>query len=65
MKRLKTILIDRMKETKLFWKLYFWWGIRQAGKRRKAKEAEMAKRPRMTNDEYWESVRKKKATKND
>ena len=54
-----------MKETKLFWRLYFWWGIRQVGKRRKAKEAEMAKRPRMTNDEYWESVRKKKATKND
>jgi hypothetical protein len=65
MKRLKTILIDRMKETKLFWKLYFWWGIRQARKRRLAWEAEMAKRPRMTNDEYWESVRKKKATKND
>lgn len=50
-------------ETKLFWRLWFWWGIRQAGKRRKAREAEMAKRPRMTNDEYWESVHKKKAMK--
>ena len=58
--RLKKILTARMMETKLFWRLWFWWGIRQAGKRRKAREAEMAKRPRMTNDEYWESVRKKK-----
>lgn len=47
----------------IFWKLWFWWGIRQATKERKLKEAEMAKRPRMTNDEYWESVRKKKAIK--
>lgn len=42
--------------TKLFWRLYFWWGIRQARKRREAKEAEMAKRPLLTNDEYWEKV---------
>ena len=40
--------------TKLFWRLYFWWGIRQARKRRLAREAELAKRPLMTNDEYWE-----------
>ena len=63
MKQLKKILTDRMMETKLFWRLWFWWGIRQAGKRRKAREAEMAKRPRMTNDENWESVHKKKAMK--
>ena len=43
-------------DTKLFWRLYFWWGIRQARKRRIAREAEMAKRPPMTNDEYWEKV---------
>jgi len=42
--------------TKLFWRLYFWWGIRQARKRRIAREAELAKRPLMTNDEYWEKV---------
>ena len=60
MKRLKTILIDRMKETKLFWKLYFWWGIRQARKRRIARETEMSKRPQMTNDEFWETVHKEK-----
>ena len=63
MKQLKKILTDRMMETKLFWRLWFWWGIRQAGKRRKAKEAEMAKRPLMTNDEYWESVHIKRQTK--
>jgi len=43
-------------DTKLFWRLYFWWGIRQARKRRIAHEAEIAKRPLMTNDEYWEKV---------
>jgi len=42
--------------TKLFWRLYFWWGIRQARKRRLAWEAEIAKRPAMDNDEYWEKV---------
>ena len=30
-------------DTKLFWRLYFWWGIRQAHKRRIAREVEMAK----------------------
>jgi len=60
MNQLKTILIDRMKETKLFWKLYFWWGIRQARKRRIARETEMSKRPPMTNDEFWETVHKEK-----
>ena len=43
-------------QTKLFWRLYFWWGIRQARKRRLAREAEIAKRLLMTNDEYWEKV---------
>ena len=46
--------------TKLFWRLYFWWGIRQARKRRLAREAEQAKRPAMDNDEYWEMVHNKK-----
>jgi len=40
----------------IFWKLWFWWGIRQAMKERKQKEAEEAKREPMTNDEYWEKV---------
>ena len=46
----------RIMGTKLFWRLYFWWSIRQARKRRLAREAELAKRPLMTNDEYWEKV---------
>lgn len=48
---------------KVFWRVWFWWGIRQAGKRRIAREAEMAKRPPMTTDEYWEMVHSKKAMK--
>lgn len=58
-KRIKEYIM----ETKLFWRLYFWWGIRQARERRLAREAEMAKRPPMTNDEYWEMVHSKKVTK--
>ena len=58
-KRIKEYIMG----TKLFWKLWFWWGIRQATKERKLKEAEDAKRPIMTNDEYWEMVHKKKAMK--
>ena len=48
---------------KVFWRVWFWWGIRQARNRRLAREAEMAKRPPMTNDEYWEMVHSKKAMK--
>ena len=43
-------------DTKLFWKLYFWWGIRQARKRRLAREAEVAKRPQLDTEQYWEKV---------
>ena len=62
-KRLVKRLKARAMDTKLFWRLYFWWGIRQARKRRLAREAEMAKRPSMTSDEYWEMVHSKKAMK--
>jgi hypothetical protein len=47
-------------DTKLFWRLYFWWGIRQARKRREAWEAEVAKRPAMDNDDYWDMVHRRK-----
>ena len=47
-------------DTKLFWKLYFWWGIRQAMKERKRKEAEAAKREPMSNDDYWDMVHRKR-----
>lgn len=47
-------LLDWAKGYKLFWRLHFWWGIRQARKRRLANEARMAARPKLTNDEFWE-----------
>ena len=47
-------------DTKLFWNLYFWWGIRQAHKRRIAREAELANRPAMNNDDYWDMVHRRK-----
>ena len=50
-------------DTKLFWRLYFWWGIRQARKRRIAWEAEVAKRPAMDNDDYWDMVHRKRQIK--
>ena len=56
MNKLKAYVMD----TKLFWKLYFWWGIRQAMKERKIKEAEDAKREPMSNDDYWDMVHRRK-----
>jgi len=49
----------RIMDTKLFWRLYFWWGIRQARKRRIAWEEEVAKRPAMDNDDYWDMVHRR------
>lgn len=43
----------------VFWKLWFWYGIRKATKERKLKEAEDAKLPIMTNDEYWNMVHRR------
>jgi hypothetical protein len=56
MKKIREYIMD----TKLFWRLYFWWGIRQARKRREAWEAEVAKRPAMDNDDYWDMVHRRK-----
>jgi hypothetical protein len=53
---MKKQLREYIMSTRLFWKIWFWWGIRKAMKERKIKEAEDAKRPYMTNDEYWEKV---------
>lgn len=44
--------------TKLFWRIYFWWGIRQARLRRLKNEKRLATLPRMTTEEYWESKHK-------
>lgn len=50
-------LITWLMGFKLFWRVYFWWGIRQARKRRLENEARMAAKPKMTNDEFWEMKR--------
>lgn len=42
--------------TKLFWRLYFWWGIRQARKRRLAREAKQKAMPLLDTEQYWEKV---------
>ena len=60
MNKLRNYILHSDTLSPIFWKLWFWWGIRQAMKARKVKEAEDAKRPIMTNDEYWESVHKKR-----
>jgi hypothetical protein len=46
--------LEWLKTKRVFWKLYFWWGIRQARKRRLINEAEQAARPKLTLDEFWE-----------
>lgn len=44
---------------KVFWRLYFWWGIRQARKRRLANEARIAAMPKLTGEEWWKRQRNK------
>ena len=44
-------------ESKLFWKLWFYFGIRKARKRRIAAENRMASMPKVTLEEYWENKR--------
>ena len=52
MSRFKYYIMD----TKLFWRLYFWWGIRQARKRRIAREAKQKNMPQLDTEQYWEKV---------
>ena len=59
-KRLVKHLKARAMDTKLFWRLYFWWGIRQARKRRIANEARIAAMPKLSGEEWWEQQKKKK-----
>lgn len=46
--------------TKLFWHIYFWWGIRQARKRRLENEKRMSELPKLTGEEFWEKVKNEK-----
>ena len=43
-------------DTKLFWRLYFWWEIRQARKRRLAREAKQKTMLQLDTEQYWEKV---------
>lgn len=54
----KRVLIEKIMDTKLFWRIYFWWGIRQARKRRIENEKRIAALSKMTDEEYWEKVKK-------
>ena len=47
---------------KVFWRLYFWWGIRQAKQRRLAKEARIAAMPKLTGEEWWEQQKSNNLT---
>lgn len=52
MSRFKYYIMD----TKLFWRLWFWWGIRQARKRRIAREEKQKNMPQLDTEQYWEKV---------
>lgn len=56
---LKTKFINYLKTKSLFWRLYWWWGVRQAGIRRREKERRLASTPTLTHDEYWDKVHNK------
>lgn len=54
-KNVVSAILEKAKETKLFWHIYFWWGIRQARMRRIDREKYYKVQPKITNDEYWEN----------
>ncbi len=58
-KKLRDFIMHSDTVGPIFWKLWFWYGIRKAMKERKLQEAEDAKRPIMTNDEYWDMVHRR------
>ena len=53
-------IIAKLQGTKLFWRLWLWWGIREARKRRIANEKWLAAQPRLTLEEYWEKQHREK-----
>ena len=42
--------------TKLFWRIWLWWGIKQARKRRIESEQRLAAMPKLSLEEYWEKI---------
>lgn len=59
-KKLRDFIMHSDTVGPIFWKLWFWYGIRKATKERKLKEAENAKREPMSNDDYWDMVHRRK-----
>lgn len=55
----KRVIIAGIMNTKTFWRLYFWWGIRKAKQRRLANEKRISSLPKLTNEEYWEKIKKR------
>jgi hypothetical protein len=56
MQKLMSRFKYRIMDTKLFWRLWFWWGIRQARIRREAREAKQKTMPQLDTEQYWEKV---------
>lgn len=56
MVRLKKRILDYAITTKLFWRIWLWWGIKQARTRRIESEQRLAAMPKLTLEEYWEKI---------
>ena len=46
-------ILDYAKTTKLFWRIWLWWGIKEARKRRIESEKRLAAIPKLSLEEYW------------
>lgn len=49
-------ILDYAMTTKLFWRIWIWWGIKEARKRRIESEQRLAAMPKLSLEEYWEKV---------
>lgn len=65
MQKLTSRFKERIMDTKLFWRLYFWWEIRQARKRRIAREEKQKTMPQLDTEQYWDMVHSKKQIDNE
>ena len=50
------LIKSKILDTKTFWKLHLWWGIRKARKERLAREARRANLKPTTTEEYWDGI---------
>jgi hypothetical protein len=47
-------ILDYAMTTKLFWRIWLWWGIKEARTRRIESEQRLAAMPKLSLEEYWE-----------